>query len=193
MFNNCISLTSLNLSNFETSENIVTYNMFSNCSNLEYLNIKNFYCNEFSENYKDMFIGTKINLVFCINKTNIDKIWSQIYTRECMTIDCSEEWRKNRKKINEENNPNSCVDNCKGDMKYEFNGKCINECPNNDTKMIFNENEFFCGTICPEENPFLIIYEDKCVKNCDINNINKTCFLTYNGNNSENLLQNYNP
>ena len=107
-----------------------------------------------------------------------------------MTIDCYNGWRKNRKKIKEENHLNSCIDNCKGDMKYEFNGKCFNECPNNVTKILYNENKFFCGKICPEENPFLIIYEDKCVKNCDINNINKTCFLTYNGSNTEDLMLN---
>ena len=42
MFYGCSSLTSLNLSNFETSEIIYMNNMFKDCYNLEYINIKNF-------------------------------------------------------------------------------------------------------------------------------------------------------
>ena len=94
---------------------------------------------------------------------------------------------KKKKKIN---NVNSCIDNCKGDYKYEFNGNCISVCPINNTKVLFNDNGNFCGTICPEENPFLVIYEDKCIKSCDINDINKTCFLTYNGSNTDELMLN---
>ena len=41
MFNNCISLTSLNLSNFKTNNLNMDY-MFNNCTSLSYLDISNF-------------------------------------------------------------------------------------------------------------------------------------------------------
>ena len=187
MFNNCTSLISLNLSNFKTSENINTTNMFSNCLNLEYLNIKNFYDYGNPDNYKNMFSETKKNLVFCVDGSDFGNIISQIEEKKCSIIDCSNEWRKNRKKLN---NLDSCINNCKDDNKYEFNGNCISVCPINNTKALFNDNGNFCGIICPEENPFLVIYEDKCIKSCDINDINKTCFLTYNGSNTDELMLN---
>ena len=42
MFYNCIQLTSLDLSNFQTSKVTAMENMFYGCSKLEYINMKNF-------------------------------------------------------------------------------------------------------------------------------------------------------
>ena len=41
MFYNCFSLSSLNISNFNTSQVTSMNNMFYNCSKLEYINFKN--------------------------------------------------------------------------------------------------------------------------------------------------------
>ena len=83
MFYNCSSLTSLNLSNFDTSRvNYMDY-MFYYCSNLEYINL-----NKFDERklkvYGNMFLDVPENVVICINE-NISKIkiFSQIKNKKC--------------------------------------------------------------------------------------------------------------
>ena len=56
MFNNCTSLTSLNLSHFDTNSVNDMSNMFNNCSNLTSLNLSNFNTNNVI-NMNCMFYG----------------------------------------------------------------------------------------------------------------------------------------
>jgi surface protein len=92
MFSGCSSLTSLNLSNFIISNIIFIGNMFSDCVNLEYINIISFNKSN-SENfdYYDMFINTPENIVVCINKDNIQKIYPQIENKTCLIEDCTDD------------------------------------------------------------------------------------------------------
>ena len=129
-----------------------------------------------------MFFGTPNNLVICANESNINRIMDQIEDKKCSIFDCSLDWRKNRKRLDKNNN---CLDNCKSNNNYEYNGICYSECSN---KIIKTDDEDHCEKICPEDLPFLLIYEQICVSYCDINDINKTCFLTYEGNNTEDLM-----
>ena len=82
MFYNCILLTSLNLSNFDTQKVRNMSYMFSNCVNLEYINLKNFdekNLGSTSYYYEDMFNNVPENIVICINENiNKEKIFSQI-------------------------------------------------------------------------------------------------------------------
>ena len=57
--------------------------------------------------------------------------------------------------------------------------------------MIITNEENFCGKICQRDNPFLLPYEQKCIKKCDLNDINKICFLTYNKDDSDDLMLNH--
>ena len=70
MFSYCSSLTSLNLSNFNT--NIVTNmeHMFSHCSSLTSLNISNFNTHNVT-NMKEMFNGIKIGCHLICNDKKI--------------------------------------------------------------------------------------------------------------------------
>ena len=74
MFKNCISLTSLNLSNFNTKKiNNMNY-MFYNCSNLEYINLINL--NPQTNSLNDIFNYTSVNLVICTESSKIISIIS---------------------------------------------------------------------------------------------------------------------
>ena len=96
MFNGCSSLTSLDLSGFDTS--LVTWidHLFNGCINLEYINLKNF--KEYqkykdSDYYEKMFYGVPDNVVICINENNNQNIiFPQIKQKTCYTIDCSDDW-----------------------------------------------------------------------------------------------------
>ena len=127
MFYGCSSLTSLDLSNFDTSFVTAMIYMFYNCSNLEYINLYNFKENRL-ENDASMFSFIPENVVICINE-NIKKIFREIYNNiKCYTIDCSNDWKSKQKKII--NVINECIESCnKSDIyKYEYNGKCYENC-----------------------------------------------------------------
>ena len=84
MFKYCSSLTSLNLSNFDTSKVSLLKEMFFNCKNLEYINMKNFKETSLLEKYNDMFTNVPDNIVVCINENNIkNKIYPQIQNIKC--------------------------------------------------------------------------------------------------------------
>ena len=132
MFDNCISLTSLDLSHFNTSQVTYISDMFSNCKNLEYINLYNFTGEKLYDDslyYENMFNNIPDNAVICIQENNNNsKIVNQIKNKTCIKIDCSENWRLIQKKINTKNN--LCIDDCYIDpeYKYEYNGKCYNNC-----------------------------------------------------------------
>ena len=107
MFYNCYSLSSLNLSNFNTSLVTDKDYMFYNCSNLEYINLINFTENSLTD-YNNMFDLVPDNIVVCINE-NSNKILPQIKNKKCYTIDCSDNWKIKQKKI--VNKKGICIDN----------------------------------------------------------------------------------
>ena len=57
---------------------------------------------------------------------NKNKILPLIKQRSCYVIDCSENWKKNQKKLKE----STCINSCEDDTtnKYEYNGKCVQTC-----------------------------------------------------------------
>ena len=84
-----------------------------------------------------------------------------------------------------------CIFNCENDTryKYEFRSKCYSECPSSSIKRQINDDLsylslnkiYFCKPICNEDNPFEIIYIQKCIEKCDYKEIkNKSCILNYN-------------
>ena len=125
MFSCCSSLTSLDLSKFNTSNVERMYNMFEQCTNLEYINMINF--NEIKlNNYSDMFINVPDNIVVCINRSNIPKIYPQINNTKCHIEDCTDNWKLKQNKFIEERD--EYINNCSDINKYEYNGKCISSC-----------------------------------------------------------------
>jgi surface protein len=67
LFYNCASLTSLNLSNFDTAQVTWIESMFEGCSSLEYINLIKASENQIL-NSKNIFKGTPENLVICLNQ-----------------------------------------------------------------------------------------------------------------------------
>ena len=130
MFHGCSHLTSLDLSNFNTLHLLNVGNFFNNCINLEYINLKNFNSKNM-EDFQNMFSNVPDNVVICINKTiTHSEILSQIENRKCYVIDCTDDWKSKQKKII--NNSNQCIESCNNSsqFKYEYNGKCYDNCSN---------------------------------------------------------------
>ena len=130
LFLNCYSLKEIDLSNFDTTSLTIAGYMFGNCIKMEYINFKKY--NEVqNEALSVSYIFDYIldNIVICISEDNnntVNKIKTEIGKKNCSIIDCSENWKLQKKKIIKENN--SCVDNC-SDFKYEYNHKCYSTCP----------------------------------------------------------------
>ena len=132
MFFKCSSLTSLDLSNFDTSKLTAINGMFESCINLEYININNF---DDSNSYNDASIFGNIpeNIVICYNESIAKRrIIPQIQKKICPVIDCSNNWISKQKKLININNTIECVESCSNtsQYKYEYNGKCYSTCPN---------------------------------------------------------------
>jgi len=98
--------------------------MFSGCNNLEYINIKNFSDNKL-ESYSNIFKNVLDNIVVCGSN---NKILEELKQKGCIKIDCTVDWKLNRKKIIVKNN--TCIDNCSLDVEFEYNGKCYEKCTN---------------------------------------------------------------
>ena len=96
MFSNCISLILVDLSNIDTYHSIRLNYMFKNCTNLNFINIKNFKIKEYNTIYEGIFNNTPINLVICADNSEINKIIEMMDS--CISIDCSDDWKRNRKK-----------------------------------------------------------------------------------------------
>ena len=132
MFQNCRSLTTLNLSNFRIEGNDIISGMFIGCRNLIYLNIKNFVIPKHKKHLviENIIRNTTKNIVICLNTTSQPEAYSQLdeSDKNCVNIDCSTNWILDRKKIVDSNN--SCVANCSSVSQYEYDGKCYQTCPN---------------------------------------------------------------
>ena len=140
MFRGCSKLKIINISNFNTSQVTNMDQMFYNCTNLEYINLKNATIQSIETTMNNIFSLTQINLVVC---TDDEILISKILENQCAIIDCSDNWRENRKKIIAENN--TCVDSCSLVYDtFEYDSKCYQNCPYGSYKYIYfdSENDF---------------------------------------------------
>ena len=132
MFANCSSLTTLNLSNFDISQVTNMNYLFDSCINLEKISLYNFYEN-ISLNNSFMFNKIPENAVICINENiTSGKIYNEITNIKCNIIDCTKNWKSKQKKLINVNNINECIESCDTSIlyKYEYNGKCYDNCIN---------------------------------------------------------------
>ena len=140
MFRGCSSLTSLDLSNFDFSMVTCVEYMFYGCSKLEYINIYNFNKNVINEyHFTDMFFDVPNNIVICLNGSN-EYIENKLSNKNCKNMACSKNWQLEQKKlINDQ-----CYAQCymTETYKYDYNGKCLQSCPN--------------GEYADESNPSII-------------------------------------
>ena len=101
MFAYCSSLTSLDLSNFNTPQIIDMNSMFISCANLEYINLNNFDMNNLGVGGVNfIFSNVTKNIAICINENiNMEKIFPQtIDNIKCHTVDCSNDWKSKQKR-----------------------------------------------------------------------------------------------
>ena len=133
-FRNCISLTSLDLSMvFPLKRDF--RNIFNGCKNLEYINIITYdESNVQSGWYINFDNVVPNNLVICINETLAPILKSNLTNRGCTIIYCGKNWREKQKNIIKETN--NCIDTCQNTdiYKYEYNNKCLTQCPDGTIK-----------------------------------------------------------
>ena len=128
MFYNCKSLSSLDLSMFDTSNAKNMTEMFYGCENLEYINLQKFSDNNLIK-FEKIFYGIPENIVACIIINNAEKIFQQINNKSCYILDCTKDWKSKQKKIIIKTG--QCVENCStSPYENEFNLKCVQTCPN---------------------------------------------------------------
>ena len=167
MFSFCVELTSLDLSNFNTSKAIFVDFMFFGCSKLEYINLKNFIGIN-SHLFLDNFFDVPDNVVLCLNE-NSTKILQEIQNKNCYTLDCSDDWKINQKKL--VNKTDICFDIYNNSIfyKYEFHGLYYDNCINGNVTNNITINYCQCDNekclSCPE----IPIVDDLCAE-CNNNN-----------------------
>ena len=143
MFEGCETLIYLNINNFNTSKVTTMENMFRNCRSLTSLNLSNFQVSE-SINFNQMFLGIAENLIYCMNDEFYEKIKSEMNQKKCAirVINCFPDWTNTSKKIINENG--QCVEKCNltKDYKFEFQDKCYSSCPKGTTSLY--NNDYIC-------------------------------------------------
>ena len=168
MFDRCSKLTILDLSNFSINKVALIYGMFMYCSNMEYINLYNFHK---KKNFvSNMFYNTMDNLAVCINRNNSNEITPEIElnSKKCSIIDCSENWRDNKKRLIK--TKNICIDRCYNDdtYKYEYNFLCYEKCPK-DTHNL-KDNLYYCVSKvneCFSSYPFISLRDNACLEECN--------------------------
>ena len=184
MFRDCSQLTLLDLSHFDTSNVTDMSSMFQGCSQLEYINLKNF-----SEtvlcSYDAIFNNVADNTVVCLNENSIH-IVEELKIINCYTLDCSNNWKINQKKL--VHRADLCFDNSNNNIlfNYEYQGLYYEDCKNGNltnnniinyckcntkcSDCIYyyyfdNFNNYYCtkNKSCPAEYP--ILNEIECKKN----------------------------
>ena len=102
----------------------------------------------------NIFSLTKMNLVVC---TYDEILISKVTENKCAIIDCSDNWRKNRKKIIFESN--TCVDNCSSVFdSFEYESKCYKNCPVGAYKYInfYRENNLYINCTYSLEGFYIV-------------------------------------
>ena len=88
MFSECTSLTSLNLSNFYTSNLRDMSYMFYGCTKLSYINLANAIISE-TANIESIIVDISKNLLICLSDEGTKILNSSIITHGCGIISCS--------------------------------------------------------------------------------------------------------
>ena len=179
MFKGCSSLKYLNISSFifKITSNLNMSNMFSGCSSLVELDIKNF-ATSTNAIIDNIFKGISKNIILCNKNNAFNKL---ITSYEYKIVKCSEEWGvyKNNISVNENN---KCINDCLL-SKIEDYSKCYQICS---YYFYFNKStyKYECTEdyICPSKYPKLILEKNECVFSCQENKLyiyeyNNICLL----------------
>ena len=132
MFYSCISLTSLDLSTFVSTNVRLTRSMFYGCKNLEFINMSKFEETnlEVEDSCSRMFERVPNNIIICFSENfNEQKVFNELTSKTCKKYYCLEDWKSKQQKII--NETGECIEKCSNDpnFKFEYNGKCYQDCP----------------------------------------------------------------
>ena len=133
MFYKCKALVSVNLSNFDFS-NVQNYEgMFSDCSSLKYISLLNF--NQINPSMFDS-INNKV-IIFINDRKLYDIFLSKLESKACFIL-ISNDWITQQNTV--VNGINDCIESCDNNQqyKYQYNGKCYENCSNG--YLLDNEN-----------------------------------------------------
>ena len=154
MFASCKSLTSLDLSNFDIRLVTKMDFMFSDCVNLEYINLRNFADNN-REMPSNIFDKVPDNIIVCLNKKNGSIFNLLTQYKSCASIDCSDEWKLNQKKL--VNKTGICINTLTQKeiiYKYEYQGIYYEDCINGNLINNIETKSCLCDEkclFCPQE------------------------------------------
>jgi surface protein len=139
IFENCNSLLSLNLKNFDTSNAESINNMFYGCSSLISLNLQNFDSSK-ANDPQHFFNSVKSDLIFCfdIDKVSALSSFFEGYNNNCNDI-C---FTGDNIKLNVEKE--ECIEDCKNDdtNRLEYKNICYQTCP--DDTHVTSDDLFLC-------------------------------------------------
>jgi len=127
--------------------------MFYDCINLKYINLKDFNENSLNK-FNNTFYNVPDNVVVCINENNM-KILSDLFKKNCYTIDCSDDWETKVKK--NVSKTGICFDTFNNDIhfKYEYEGRFYENCINGNLVNNSTIKECICDSekcrSCPYE------------------------------------------
>ena len=147
MFNGCSSLKQLDLSSFRIPLVKSFYSIFDKCNKLQYVNLNNSY-SFVNITVTNMFNANPINMAICINPINNTRINNSIYKIKCAIIDCTEDWKIHQKKI--VFGTEICVDDCSEteNNKYEYDNICYETYPEG----TYPHKNFLCELFPETEN-----------------------------------------
>ena len=195
MFCNCTSLSSLDLSKFDTSSVVNMNYMFYGCNQLDYINCENCVTQK-SLTISNIFGGIPENIVICLNTIIAKKIYQEIKNKYCYVIDCTENWKRNQKKLDPQNS-SLCIsestiiefftdhnDNIKPVLTELPKDLSPTTNPNYNDNNNYDTNNYDYNPInilnCPKERPFRINTTNECLENCEIVEFqNQLCKLEY--------------
>ena len=123
MFEKSKNLLYLNLDSFETSQVTTMKNMFSNCDSLQFINLYTFIENNqlTTNDILYILIGTRNDLIYCINESNAPKITNELRTKTNPNS-CSHACFQSPKKYIPQKK--LCIDDCEQDGAYEIDNIC---------------------------------------------------------------------
>ena len=174
MFNNCSLISSLDLSNLDTSSVTTMQGMFYDCQNLEYVNMKNintnsletmrrmfynclklkyinfFYITDNDITLAEIFMNSSENFTYCIkDETKILPLFNRLLLLNKTIRDCSFECYNHAMKFIAKEN--RCIIDCSKNEnnKYEYNYECHESCPKR--SYIPNNKTYTCEDLICEK------------------------------------------
>ena len=151
MFNGCTNLISIDLTNFNTTSLNSLDKMFNGCKNLISLDLSNFILSSKSK-FVSLLDDCNPNLKYCINDNN-NSLLSYINSNyDFQENNCDDICFYKHKKIIFETK--TCILNCEGIYKFEYNNLCFSSCPNGTHNITNNIN----NNICIDDNFKILNY-----------------------------------